>query len=505
MGELMCAVGRGPRAGELRGRRGALGRAGPGRPRLRRAGRRTRPGATVGVTSARARSSTRCRSTPRAAGSTPRAGRAGARPPGTRSAATRPRPDEEWQHLMRFRPGTPVAADGVQAEGLLVVDPGTGEPARLLRRRTDPRRCRPCARSSRATASSSAPPGRSTSTHQHADGGEAALAAFGDAYAAARRTAARAPPTVWCSWYRYFEQVTAGRHRWRTCAAFDEHDLRRGRRADRRRLEPRSRRGAAPAPAVRVAARPGGRDPRPRAAGRAVAGAVPRRGADHAGPGAPRLAGRPRRPQLGPGPRRPGPHPPRRAGPAARRSCGGWWRSAWTTSSSTSSTPARCPARGTTTSTRWRPTARGWRWSARTVGPDVYLVGCGAPLLPERGAGGRDAGLARHLPRGRRGRLRRAARADAAGGPGLAAGPALGQRPRLRGGPAVVLACASGGPTRRGRSAGCASFSDRVAELDELGPGDGARAAGRGRHRRAVCRRTGPRRRPSSPGPRASA
>ena len=29
------------------------------------------------------------------------------------------RPDEEWQHLMRFRPGTPVAEGGIQAEGLL--------------------------------------------------------------------------------------------------------------------------------------------------------------------------------------------------------------------------------------------------------------------------------------------------------------------------------------------------------------------------------------------------
>ena len=41
------------------------------------------------------------------------------------------RPDEEWQHLMRFRPGTPVAEEGVQGEGLLVVDPGSGDPVRL--------------------------------------------------------------------------------------------------------------------------------------------------------------------------------------------------------------------------------------------------------------------------------------------------------------------------------------------------------------------------------------
>ena len=54
-------------------------------------------------------------------------------------------PDEEWQHLMRFRPGTPVAPSGVQGEGLLVVDPGNGAPARLYGtagpgRRADPPR-----------------------------------------------------------------------------------------------------------------------------------------------------------------------------------------------------------------------------------------------------------------------------------------------------------------------------------------------------------------------------
>ncbi len=35
---------------------------------------------------------------------------------------------------MRFRPGTPVAEDGIQAEGLLVVDPGDGGTGPPLRR-----------------------------------------------------------------------------------------------------------------------------------------------------------------------------------------------------------------------------------------------------------------------------------------------------------------------------------------------------------------------------------
>ena len=44
--------------------------------------------------------------------------------------ATSARPDHPWQHTMRFRPGSDLAATGFQAEGLLVVDPGNGEPVR---------------------------------------------------------------------------------------------------------------------------------------------------------------------------------------------------------------------------------------------------------------------------------------------------------------------------------------------------------------------------------------
>ena len=38
------------------------------------------------------------------------------------------RPDLGWQHTMRFRPGTALPDQGVQAEGLLVADPGDGGP-----------------------------------------------------------------------------------------------------------------------------------------------------------------------------------------------------------------------------------------------------------------------------------------------------------------------------------------------------------------------------------------
>jgi alpha-galactosidase len=113
-------------------------------------------------------------------------------------------PEEEWQHQMRFRPGTEVAPSGLQAEGLLVVDPGDGSPARLYAT-TDPTRVptlwaelvggRVVVRAS----------GR-VESRTHVEGAEAALAAFGAEVGPAALTE---PPRVWCSWYRYFEEVTA--------------------------------------------------------------------------------------------------------------------------------------------------------------------------------------------------------------------------------------------------------------------------------------------------------
>lgn len=133
------------------------------------------------------------------------------------------RPEGDWQHLMRFRPGTPVAATGVQGEGLLVVDPGNGAPAR-----------RYCSMDPVAVPTIHA-------THEgghvvvrasgpvrvdsEADGGAAALESFGEAYAASRGLGPlEAPPTVWCSWYRYFEEVTAADVE-ENLLAFADHEL----------------------------------------------------------------------------------------------------------------------------------------------------------------------------------------------------------------------------------------------------------------------------------------
>lgn len=116
------------------------------------------------------------------------------------------RPESDIRHLMRFRPGTQQPASGFHAEGLLVVDPGTGDPVRVY----------------------GAPPGGSDvpSIRAELDGDTlrvsadgplasfdspalvAGLTRFGDEYAAARVSSVKEPPAVWCSWYRYFENVT---------------------------------------------------------------------------------------------------------------------------------------------------------------------------------------------------------------------------------------------------------------------------------------------------------
>lgn len=115
-------------------------------------------------------------------------------------------PVASWEHQMRFRPGTPVGTEGVQGEGLLVIDPGLGTPARCYGT-TDPLSV-PTIRTTlcgdRLLVRTTGP----VDLTEHPDG-ESALVAHGDALAATVRGLLR-PPTVWCSWYRYFEEVTAG-------------------------------------------------------------------------------------------------------------------------------------------------------------------------------------------------------------------------------------------------------------------------------------------------------
>jgi alpha-galactosidase len=137
------------------------------------------------------------------------------------AGATGLRPDEDWQHLMRWRPGTSIARDGVQGEGVLVVDPGTGAAATLYGATgpVDVPTITATLVDDRVLVRSTGPVG-STS----ADDAESALAAYGDGFAAGARLVLPVPPTVWCSWYRYFEKVTADDVR-ADLRAFDDHDL----------------------------------------------------------------------------------------------------------------------------------------------------------------------------------------------------------------------------------------------------------------------------------------
>lgn len=132
------------------------------------------------------------------------------------------RPDEPWQHAMRFRPGTDIAEDAVQAEGLLVVDPGDGKPAHVFGT-LDARRAVPTIRASWVgdrvvveAGDESAADVSSWSTEGARGGADAvdhgarALATFGERFgAAAGARNAASSPRVWCTWYQYFEEATS--------------------------------------------------------------------------------------------------------------------------------------------------------------------------------------------------------------------------------------------------------------------------------------------------------
>lgn len=119
------------------------------------------------------------------------------------------RPDETWQHLMRFRPGTDVPHVGLQGEGLVVVDPGEGAPVRTYATLDATREVPSITaewRDDRVLVRADGPVEVSTTDA----GGEAALERFGHRFGTLAGARQATPvPRVWCTWYRYFEEITA--------------------------------------------------------------------------------------------------------------------------------------------------------------------------------------------------------------------------------------------------------------------------------------------------------
>jgi alpha-galactosidase len=120
------------------------------------------------------------------------------------------RPVSDLRRVGNYRPESTVPDGVFWGEGLLAVDPGTGDGVHVF---GAPSAAGPIP-SIRAevvgdTVQVSAD-GEITSAVLDADGGlDGALARWADGFAAAAGVGPlRPPPTAWCSWYHYFERVT---------------------------------------------------------------------------------------------------------------------------------------------------------------------------------------------------------------------------------------------------------------------------------------------------------
>ncbi|MFD4420341.1 glycoside hydrolase family 36 protein [Agromyces sp. NPDC058484] len=148
------------------------------------------------------------------------------------------RPSQQREHLMRFRPGSPLT-DGVQGEGLLVVDPGDGSPVRTygtMDASTEVPSIRAAWLGDRVVVDAETPveiwttdAGDAASSPAAVGGtgspaGRRALEEFGDRFGATSGARTGTPPRVWCTWYRYFEDVTAD-DLVENLSAIDEHAL----------------------------------------------------------------------------------------------------------------------------------------------------------------------------------------------------------------------------------------------------------------------------------------
>lgn len=117
-------------------------------------------------------------------------------------SGSQPRPQEPWQHAMRFRPGVGLPQKGFQAEGILAVDPGNGSPVCgfVASSPDEVPSLRVRLVGEVAVVSSNGPVAELTGSSR-AD----VLTRIGEALATGT---VRPAPTVWCSWYHYFGGVT---------------------------------------------------------------------------------------------------------------------------------------------------------------------------------------------------------------------------------------------------------------------------------------------------------
>ena len=124
---------------------------------------------------------------------------------------------------MCWRPGRPAPSRGFQGEGLLAVDPGDGGPVRLYAAR-DGRAEVPSIRAAYADGALTIEADGEIEEITHSGSVEQALGAWARGFASGAGAAPRPAPTVWCSWYQYFGSVTEA-DVLENLDAVGEHDL----------------------------------------------------------------------------------------------------------------------------------------------------------------------------------------------------------------------------------------------------------------------------------------
>ncbi|MEV0408159.1 glycoside hydrolase family 36 protein [Actinoallomurus sp. NPDC050550] len=118
------------------------------------------------------------------------------------------RPVLPVMQTMCWRPDRPGPERGFQGEGLLAVDPGDGGPVRVYAA-PDGRTEVPSIRATYADGALHVEADGEIEETVHEGSIESALAAWADGFAArAGAVTPRRPPTAWCSWYHYFGAVT---------------------------------------------------------------------------------------------------------------------------------------------------------------------------------------------------------------------------------------------------------------------------------------------------------